>query len=93
MLDKFKINYFKYIIATRYVIKKNLNLEKITIFQKYIANIRKLEILLKNVDNRLKFNIVKYIKSRATQLINLLNFSRKIIKIVVIINYLRCFFS
>ena len=93
LFDKFKINYLKRTIATRYVIKKSFNLKEITIFQKYVIEIRKLKTSLKNVDNRIKFSSIEYIKSRATRSINSSNFTRKIIKIVVTINYLRRFFS
>ena len=93
LLDKFKINYFKRTIATRYVIKENFNLKKITTFQKYVVEIRKLKTSLKSVDNRIKFSFIEYIKSRATRSINSSNSTRKMNKIVVTINYLRRFLS
>ena len=93
LFDKFKINHFKRTIATRYVIKKDFNLKEITTSQKYVAKVQKLKTSLKSVDNRIKFSFIEYIKSRATRSINSSNFTRKIIKIVVTINYLRRFFS
>ena len=93
LFDKFKINYFKRTIATRYVIRKDFNVEKITTFQKYDVEIRKLKISLKSVNNRIKSSFIKYIKNRVTRSINSSNFTRKMIKIVVTINHLRRFFS
>ena len=88
LFDKFKINYLKRTIATRYVIKEDFNLKAITTFQKYVVEIRKLKTSLKSVDNRIKFSFIEYIKSRATRSINSSNFTRKVIKVVVTINYL-----
>ena len=93
LLDKSKINHLKRTIATRYVLKENFNLKKMSIFQKHVANIRKSKTSLKNVNNRLKSFFMKYFKSRVSRSINSFNFIRKMLKIIAFINYLRRFFS
>ena len=93
LLDKSKINHFKRTIATHYVFKENFNLKEMSIFQRYVASIRKLKTLLKNVNNRLKFFFIEYFKSRVSRSINSFNFIREMLKIIAFINYLRRFFS